>query len=75
MARLPEDTNAEEVVKLIEVEDDDSGDILEELGKQDIKDIYNDLSEEDKRRFRQFRRFHRQYFGVYGEQLPSYHMA
>ena len=55
MARLPEDTNAEEVVKLIEVEDDDGGDILEELGEQDIKDIYNDLSEEDKRRFRQFR--------------------
>ena len=37
--------------------------------------IYEQLSHEDKRRFRQFRKFHRQYFGVYGEHLPSYHMA
>ena len=64
-----------EVVKLIEAETDEEGDILEELSNQDIKDIYQQLSHQDKKRFRQFRKFHRQYFGVYGEHLPSYHMA
>ena len=75
MARRQEDMEPEEIVKMIKVEEDDGGDILDELGKEDIRSIYSDLSEEDKRRFRQFRRFHRQYFGVYGEHLPSYHMV
>ena len=65
----------QEVVKLIEVETDEGGDILEELMDKDVRGIYEQLSHEDKRRFRQFRKFHRQYFGVYGEHLPSYHMA
>ena len=64
-----------QVVKLIEAETDEGGDILEELTDQDVRGIYEQLSHEDKRRFRQFRKFHRQYFGVYGEHLPSYHMA
>ena len=63
------------VVKLIEAETDEGGDILEELTDRDVKGIYEQLSHEDKKRFRQFRKFHRQYFGVYGEHLPSYHMA
>ena len=65
----------QEVVKLIEAETDEGGNILEELTDQDIRGIYEQLSHEDKRRFRQFRKFHCQYFGVYGEHLPSYHMA
>ena len=66
---------SQEVVKLIEAEMDEGGNILEELTDQDIRSIYKQLSHEDKRRFRQFRKFHHQYFGVYGEHLPSYHMA
>ena len=66
---------SQEVVKLIEAETDEGGDILEELTDQDVRGIYEQLSREDKKRFRQFRKFHRQYFGVYGEHLPSYHMA
>ena len=66
---------SQEVVKVIEAETDEGGDILEELTDQDIRGIYEQLSHEDKRRFRQFRKFHRQYIGVYGEHLPSYHMA
>ena len=66
---------SQEVVKLIKAETDEGGDILEELTNQDIRGIYEQLSHEDKRRFRQFRKFHCQYFGVYGEHLPSYHMA
>ena len=66
---------SQEVVKLIEAETDEGGDILEELTDQDVRGIYEQLSHEDKKRFRQFRKFHRQYFGMYGEHLPSYHMA
>ena len=62
-------------MKLIEVETDEGGNILEELTDQDVRSIYKQLSHKDKRRFRQFRKFHHQYFGVYGEHLPSYHMA
>ena len=70
-----EEMTSLEVVKLIEAEVDEEGDILEELSNQDIKEIYQQLSQQDKKRFQQFRKFHRQYFGVYGEHLPSYHMA
>ena len=70
-----EEMSTADVVKLIEAEEDTGEDIIEELSEEDIKQIYNDLSAEDKKRFRQFRRFHRQYFGVYGEHVPSYYMA
>ena len=66
---------SQEVVKLIGAETDEGGDILEELTNQSVRGIYEQLSHEDKRRFRQFRKFHRQYFRMYGEHLPSYHMA
>ena len=75
MATYQGELTSQEVVKLIEAETDEGGDILEELTDQDVWGIYEQLSHEDKRRFRQFRKFHRQYFGVYGEHLPSYHMA
>ena len=75
MATPQEEMTSLEVVKLIEAEADEEGDILEELSNQDIKEIYQQLNQQDKKRFRQFRKFHRQYFGVYGEHLPSYHMA
>ena len=70
-----EGMNPMEIVKMIEAEEDTGEDIIEELNEQDIKDIYKSLSPADQRRFRQFRRFHRQYFGVFGEHLPTYHMA
>ena len=66
---------SQEVVKLIEAETDEGGDILEELTDQDVRGIYEQLSHGDKKRLRQFRKFHHQYFRVYGEHLPSYHMA
>ena len=75
MATPQEEMTSLEVVKVIEAEADEEGDILEELTNQDIKEIYQQLNQQDKKRFRQFRKFHRQYFGVYGEHLPSYHMA
>ena len=75
MATPQEEMTSLEVVKLIEAEAGEEGDILEELTNQDIKEIYQQLNPQDKKRFQQFRKFHRQYFGVYGEHLPSYHMA
>ena len=56
---------SQEVVKLIEAETDEGGDILEELTDQDVRGIYEQLSHEDKRRFRQFKKFHHQYFGAF----------
>ena len=75
MATPQEEMTSLEVVKLIEAEADEEGDILEKLTNQDIKEIYQQLSQQDKKRFWQFRKFHCQYSGVYGEHLPSYHMA
>ena len=75
MTTYQEELTSQQVVKLIEAATNEGGDILEELTNQDVRDIYEQLSHEDKRRFRQFRKFNRQYFGVYGELLPSYHMA
>ena len=46
---------SQEVVKLIEVETDEGGDILEEHTDRDVRAIYEQLSHEDKKRFRQFR--------------------
>ena len=70
-----EEMDPMEVVKLIEAEEDTGEDIIKELSEQEIREIYKDLSAADQRRFRQFRRFHCQYFGIFGEHLPSYHMA
>ena len=36
-----------EIVKIIEVEDDDGGDIIDQLMDQEIKDIYDCLMPED----------------------------
>ena len=55
MATPQEEMTSLEVVKLIEAETDEEGDILEELSNQDIKDIYQQLSHQDKKRFWQFR--------------------
>ena len=74
-ARPLEDTEPKEIVKLIEAEEDTGEDIIEELGEDDIREIYDKLTPEDRKRFRQFRRYHRQYFGVFGEHIPSYHVA
>ena len=59
-----------EVVKLIEAEADEEGDILEELTNQDIKEIYQQLNPQDKKRFRQFRKFHDNILGCTGSTCP-----
>ena len=60
MATPQEEMTSLEVVKLIEAEADEEGDILGELTNQDIKEIYQQLNQQDKKRFWQFRKFHRQ---------------
>ena len=45
MATPQEEMTSLEVVKLIEAEADKEGDILEELTNQDIKEIYQQLSQ------------------------------
>ena len=51
MATPQEEMTSLEVVKLIEAEADEEGDILEELSNQDIKEIYQQLNQQDKKRF------------------------
>ena len=75
MASYQAEMSTKEVVKLIEAEVDDGGDILDELKEEDVREIYKELTPGYRKKFRQFRRFHRQYFGVFGEHLPSYHVA
>ena len=48
MATPQEEITSLEVVKLIEAEADEEGDIVEELSNQDIKEIYQQLSQQDK---------------------------
>ena len=50
--------STKEVVKLIEAEADDGGNIIDELNEEQIKEIYQELTPGDKKKFRQFRRFH-----------------
>ena len=45
----PQEMTLLEVVKLIEAEADEEGDILEELTNQDIKEIYQQLNQQDKK--------------------------
>ena len=75
MASYQEEMSSKEVVKLIEAKADDEGDILDQLNEEEVREIYQELTPGDKKKFRQFRKFHRQYFGVFGEYLPSYHVA
>ena len=51
MTELREDMDPMEIVKLIEEEENDGGDILDELNEQEVKEIYSGLSKEDQRRF------------------------
>ena len=47
-----EEMDLAEIVKLIEAEEDTGEDIIEELSEEDIKDIYNNLTTEDKKWFK-----------------------
>ena len=59
----------------IEMEGEEEGDPLEGLGNKEIAEIYNRLTPGDRQLFRQFKRFHKLHYELYGHDAPSYQLA
>ena len=51
------------------------GDPLEDLGNKEIAEIYNRLTPADRQLFRQFKKFHKLHYELYGHDAPSYKLA
>ena len=50
-------------------------DPLEEMGNAQIAEIYHRMTQEDQRLFRQFKRFHKQYYETHGHDAPSHQLT
>ena len=59
----------------IQMEGESKGDPLEGLGNKEIAEIYNRLTPSDRQLFRQFKRFHKLHYKLYGHDAPSYQLA
>ena len=68
--------NVDEVVKeiLAEMEAEEQ-DPLEGLGNAQIAEIYHRMTPEDQRLFRQFKRFHKQYYETHRHDAPSHQLT
>ena len=68
--------NVDEAVKeiLAEMEAEEQ-DPLEGLGNAQIAEIYHRMTPEDQRLFRQFKRFHKQYYETPGHDAPSHKLT
>ena len=61
-----------EILAEMEAEEQDP---LEGLGNVQIAEIYHRMTPEDQRLFRQFKRFHKQYYETYGHDAPSHQLT
>ena len=70
------EVNVDEAVKeiLAEVEAEEQ-DPIEGMGNAQIVEIYNRMKLEDQHLFRQFKRFHRQYYETHGHDAPSHQLT
>ena len=59
----------------IQMEGEGEGDPLEGLGNKEIAEIYNKLTPGDRQLFRQFKKFHKLHYELYGHNTPSYQLA
>ena len=68
--------NVDEAVKeiLAEMEAEEQ-DPLEGLGNAQIAEIYHRMMPEEQRLFRQFKRFHKQYYETHGHDAPSHQLT
>ena len=68
--------NVDEAVKeiLAEMEAGEQ-DPLEGLGNTQIAEIYHRMTPEDQRLFRQFKKFHKQYYETHGHDAPSHQLT
>ena len=56
-------------------EGEEEGNPLEGLGNKEIAEIYKKLTPGDKQLFRQFKKFHKLHYELYGHNAPSYQLT
>ena len=61
-----------EILAEMEAEEQDP---LEGMGNAQIAEIYHRMTPEDQRLFRQFKRFHKQYYEAHGHDAPSHQLT
>ena len=61
-----------EILAEMEVEEQDP---LEGMGNAQIAEIYHRMTPEDQRLFRQFKKFHKQYYETHGHDAPSHQLT
>ena len=61
-----------EILAEIEAEEQDP---IEGMGNAQIAEIYHRMKPEDQRLFRQFKRFHKQYYETHGHDAPSHQLT
>ena len=66
------DEAVKEILAEMEVEEQDP---LEGMGNAQIAEIYHRMKPEDQHLFRQFKRFHKQYYETHGHDAPSHQLT
>ena len=66
------DEAVKEIITEMEAEEQDP---IEGMGNAQIAEIYHRMKPEDQRLFRQFKRFHRQYYETLGHDAPSHQLT
>ena len=74
--RIEGEVSVDEAVKeiLAEMEAEEQ-DPIEGMGNAQIAEIYHRMKPEDQRLFRQFKRFHKQYYETHGHDAPSHQLT
>ena len=66
------DEAVKEILAEVEAEEQDP---IEGMGNAQIVEIYHRMKPEDQRLFRQFKRFHKQYYETHGHDAPSHQLT
>ena len=66
------DEAVKEILAELEAEEQDP---FEGMGNAQVAEIYHRMKPEDQRLFRQFKRFHRQYYETHGHDVPSHQLT
>ena len=71
------EVSVEEAVRemLAAKEEAEEQDPIEGMGNAQIAEIYHRMKPEDQRLFRQFKRFHKQYYETHGHDAPSHQLT
>ena len=66
------DEAVKEILAEVEAEEQDP---IEGMGNAQVAEIYHRMKPEDQRLFRQFKRFHKQYYETHGHDAPSHQLT